>query len=317
VARAEPGDLESLSFAGGDPEDYGKREVGSAVLRRVNFRNLKHVPVQIEILSKSCGCLSSEFDKGVIAPGEQCTLSMGTSVTPSAGQQVHFVSFRTTWEEAGEVRQEQGICYLRFRPNVAFIVRPEIAALAGATGSEVRLDMSILSLEELDVVSALPPPRVELPGWHVSPIQPISAQVVRYRVWGRIGDPGICDTMVTWQAPDSLPAASMALRVFSYPACRVFPGGAVFVGQRFKGNSALELRVFQDPNGPRIAGVRVTPDEACLDVRLLSNDRVQVVLEAMESLPARGHASGELVTLDGTIVRSFPIVWWLDESDPR
>lgn len=313
--RLAPGDLESLAFAGGDPEDYGQRPVGSPVLRRVNFRNMKPVHVRVEVLQKSCGCLAAGFDRDIVPAGERCALSMGATVSPSAGQQVHFVLFRTKWEENGESREERGICYLRFFPDVSFIVRPERAGLAGPEKGRIEFEMSVLTMKDADVSLMLPTPDVNLPGWTASrvPGQPGSdPRVAMFRVSGPVGTSAIQDGMVTWQAQDSLPAASMPFRIFAQPEYRVFPGGALFRNPPRDRGVIASVRVFSPPGASGVAKARVFPEFEWLAVRMLSENTVEVRLAPSDSRPLQGATRGELLNAVGEPLVSFPIVWWSD-----
>ena len=313
------GELESLVFVGGDPEQFGRRDIGSPILRKVHFENTRPVPVHVDVLQKSCSCLGAAFDRATIAPSQRCTLTLNATVSPSAGEQVHFATFRARWEDGEGAHEERGICYARFTPAISFVVRPEAAAVSGIRGSVIDCRVTLRSLERQAIAAALPTPEVDLDGWSVTPIPAPGSDLsmVSFRVVGEMREIGMWDVSIRWKHPDAPPVAAIPLRVASFPAIRVFPGGAVFLLDPAAGEpSPVKLRLVSADGAPIVHAVRCSPARDWVRVRLVDGGVVEIELVPSPDRPKTGTVRAELISSDAEVLMSVPIVWWSRDGTP-
>jgi len=306
-------DLASLRTVWAEPESQGTVELGAVVRRRIQFQNVLNVPVSLDIVSTTCGCIEARFGSNSLASGDSTVLTIGTQSSPLPGVQSHSVVFRITWREDGADRAERGMCSLSYTPKLAFVVRPERVALAGVEGERTGFDVFIRVLEK-DVNLDPGVPTVTLPGWTVVRREGLGLPrgVQRFHVEGPVGSPGFVEAEVSWAtALNAEPSIRVPLRLRSLSPLRSVPGGATIVRNAEDGQARATLRLFvRRKESAAPASIRIVTPCEWLSARLISAHEVEIALSPMPEMLSIGSNRGELLSADGTVLMTFPIVWY-------
>ncbi|MBC7834443.1 MAG: DUF1573 domain-containing protein [Phycisphaerales bacterium] len=304
-----------------DPEDFGEVSVGTSIIRTVTFINKRTVPITLEIVDKTCGCLVTSFEPATVPPGGRTLLRIATVPAPGSGVQAHHVTFTSTWDESGFRRSERGVCGLSFVSDVEFVVRPEAAALACVVGRETHVDIFVRYME--DEGGKAPPvnePQCSLPGWSVRRVDDatIPKGVVRLRATGSGDTPGFFEGEVMWDTESATqPEMSVPIRLRVLEPWRSVPGGAVFTPAQGDERRAVTMTLFpRVQNGGKPVSVELEGGRDWINAALSSEREVTVELLPHGQRPPTGSVYARLLDGDGNVLLRFPVVWFA-ESDIR
>ncbi len=318
----EPGEavreLRSLRVVGGDPQNAGDVEPGHTVTRRLRFQNVLRVPVEVEIVSRTCACVETRFEPSRVGPGEHGVLTLTTVAAPVQAAQIHSAAFRVRWTEDGEARSEVGHAGVEYRSAVDFTVFPQTLALAGLTGDILAVDVVIFTGDDDLGRPDLLDPRCSLEGWTVrrATNEHLPLDAARFTISGPVRRVGIVDGEVEWTTHSTrTPSLRVPIRLRGLSEWRAFPGGAWFVGEGQPAERTLRLI-------PRREGLSRPASVECsetpgLTARLIvpeggEGDEPRVVI-ALAPDDGRGVAgAGEVRVRDarGRVLATIPVVWY-------
>lgn len=205
---------------------------------------------------------------------------------------------------------------VRYRPRIAYVVRPEFPLFSGIVGEPVSADVFIRVLEDSPEAMALEKPTCSLPGWSVasSADEPTGTRIRRFALEGSIPASGVTDADIVWRVPEGMEQAlRLPIRLRGLSPYRVFPGAATFV-IRGDERGAIQAELVMQP---RVRPAAAAPSDVALanavpwvGVELVAPDRVRVSLVPGEGMPTCGSVRARVLSTAGDVCADFPIVWW-------
>lgn len=306
------GELASLRVVAADPEDAGRVHVGSTVRRRVEFTNVLDVPVDLAVSTKTCGCLDARFGAETVGPGARVELVLTVPVAPGAGEQAHSVTFTAGWSGGGARRTEQGVCLVRFTPDIQYVIHPSRVALGVIRGDSIRFEVVVRWTRPSAPAPELDEGRCSLPGWSIEAVDAPDDTVRRYVVRGAAAEVGLFDAELSWDSPDgSTLRVPVRLRVLDPWRSR---NGGVVIGKLDEGSTVrttVEL-VPRRAGGPAPASVQLDPEVPGVSARLASAHGLDVQVRRGPNMPSVGACAAVIKDKDGNRLGVVPVVWWLD-----
>jgi hypothetical protein len=316
-SASEPGvgasGLQSLELVQADPEFAGRHRPGRVATRRLTFRNRLDVPVRVEMLGKTCGCLAATIDPETVPAGGTASFRLDGIVPGQMGEQSHSASFRCTWVKDGAKHAERGRVGLRYMADIDVEVFPAEVALAGVLGREAGLHVVVRSLSGAEGPPELPGARCTIPGWRVEEVdEPRVGRLARmFRVRGPVASLSTVDGEVIFATKNpAQPEVRASIRLNGHTPWRAFPGGATFVGGRLM---AEEREVSLSPRcaaAGEPARVEVEPVSAFVQAELAPGPVLRVRLRPGEGLEPQGSVRARVVGPGGELLAEVPVVWW-------
>lgn len=315
-----PKELKSLRVVHADPEFVGTVKEKDPVVRRVAFFNTTKSPVTLEVISKSCSCLTTEFTRPTVQPGETTTLTIVATSIPSTDSWAFQVTFKATWDEEGQRSEERGQVLMRYRCDVLFSVMPELAAATKVVGDEGWIDLSIVGESETDQLPAFDTPIITVEGWKVESIGPVEGapNVFAFRAHGPISKIGRSTGEIRWMAKgaDSQPMKRTPLILTGIWPLRSMPGGAVFVPHGADESMTKAVKLIERAGVKAKAWSVSLVEESEWVTTTLDAEGVKVTLRAGEKRPDFGSARARVLDADGKAIFEFPIAWWTTPTSP-
>jgi hypothetical protein len=307
------GELNSLRIISADRESFGIVRVHSNIVRKLNFGNVLSVPLHIEIVSKSCGCMQAALSSTDVPAGGQTTLTMSVGVAPLSGEQAHSVVFRASWNDQGERKSELGLCGIQYQADVQVVVRPETAATSVTRGNATSIDFFARALEK-GVEVSVSHVSCSIPGWVIGLVDDPSlpAEAVHIRAVGPGLKEGYLDGEVALgSGPSTEPFLKVPVRVRVLEPYRAEPGGAILVRNEGDGEAEQVLRLRpRDQASGLPKKVRLTSDCKWISVGMQSPDQVKVRFTPGAGISPIGSARAQVLADSGEVLLDFPIAWY-------
>lgn len=137
-----------VRVTGKPDKDLGLCPVGTDASRRVWLDNIAGVPLLVELVSKSCGCVSFTIDSPLLAPGEGTVVSLQTSVESIAGPQTHGITLRVKPEAPTDTRVQELNFTMTYRPDVDYTIAPAFIVTRAVLGERLRLRAFVQDITE-------------------------------------------------------------------------------------------------------------------------------------------------------------------------
>jgi hypothetical protein len=332
------GQLDLLSIARADPENFGVRRAGSRVSRTVTFGNPTVYPVRVKITGTTCGCTSAGFSREEVGPGESTDLTLTADVPASPTPQRQFVSFSVervgaggAGEVAGLPMQQSAMVGIAYRAEWSVRPEPEIVRRIVRAGEEVRNVISFYSgppafafpLERLK--STLPELVLSGPKRFVTDPPGEDADYVRALVLSGVFEaPGLYEGALRESAEDVQGEYSpLEISV----VVKVEPGWSstphAWTSRRPPSpDERVVLRLRRDNQRvAQVAGVRLDPTDAPARAVLRHEADGTATVEVVFSAEASGRrAEGfDVVLVDGRgrVQLEIPVAWWAGPRAPE
>ncbi|MCW5765086.1 MAG: DUF1573 domain-containing protein [Phycisphaeraceae bacterium] len=307
------GELKSVLPMFDEPEDFGVVDAWKPLSRTLHLTNRLDVPVGVEVIEKSCGCLSCELSSPTIPPGGFVTVRMSVSPAEMAGPQMQYAKLALRWDTAGGPRVERAVFGLRYETRVSYWVRPKVVRLGLVEGEAARV--SLVLREQGPFLQAVRAIRSALSEVVVQPERDPQfgdeAWVTHAEI--RAGGAGVRTGEIEIETDaerGALARVPVALRVL--PPWAFEPAGAVILGREPR-DVRVRL-VARGGNAPAVAAVRAigTPEWVSLELTGAGTDRAVVIRFRPPAESSTGSGGFECLDAQGRVVGAGPIVWWFD-----
>jgi hypothetical protein len=303
--------LLGLHLAHATPERLGRRPVGARADRQLTFVNNGPLALSLQVVSKTCGCVSAVFEPARVEPGEQSVLVLSVIVPATLGEQQQAVRFAVS---DGSKRAD-GACGLSYSADAPFEYWPGAVEIPTVQGSTAFIYVHLRFYEAAGIQAAsLGRASCELPDTTVDgPLMPEGSPTMRaYRVTVTPGEAGVAlgEVLIPTGLPDR-PVVSTRIVRRTYSAVRCQPPGLILGDDRRQGTVDLLVRSLdmgappQEWSGPITATWKHGADPAWLEVTT-GPPRISV------SVPVGSPSGGDWVEIRdgrGHVVGSLPVAW--------
>lgn len=317
--RATEHQFRCLRAITGDAEDRGTFTPGSLVRRVVRFVNTLDTPVQVCVVSKTCGCLDATLDEtGPLAPGRMVNLTLAATVAPVAGPQVQAARLRVRWREGDQEREQFGQCLIRYEADITFEVLPEFYRITAFQGEPVEVRLWIRWQDESVAESS----RLEAECTGIGmltvagPMEPEGSHAVRAFVLSGVApEPGYYRGEVVLHTDDpGRPEVRVPMYLRIEPRWRAEPAGAIFDSP----TTEAELRLVPEvalAEHDVLTRVRVSGAGSPVAAEFLPADgtsppRLRVRLDRSRDPQAVGGTHVEVLDQAGQCLLRVPVAWF-------
>jgi hypothetical protein len=309
-APAGQASLRSLRLEASDPENMGVLPVGRSAQRVLRFRNILSVPVRLEVINKSCGCLETLFDRAEVGPGELAVLKIGFTPAVAAGPQAQTVEFRSRWTIDGKPESERGMCAVRFAVDLEYEIRPELATASGCVGERVSAPVWIRSGDDTPI-REIHVAHCTLEGWSVERdnADATNPGIVKYIARGPVPREGVTEGSIVLRALDGAGEVTVPLLVNGRLPMRAREGGWICDWRGAAGTDQERVIELEGRPGMGARGVRVEPPGGPVTASLVNAHQVRVRCHFDAGPPTLGSAHVVVLDGDGRVIGRFPVVW--------
>lgn len=307
-AAAQQQSLRSLNLLDADPEECGRVQVGTRLIRRLIFANKLDREVLVEVISTTCGCTTASFDTPKVEPDGHVILTTVVDVAATPGPQMQTVRFKASWDTA----EETAVCAVKYEPEIDYEILPSMIRRSAHAGTDLRFNTWIHWPGEPAKPHRIHDPACSLPGFHLAKIRGIAdgPNVLAVQFSGTVPPPGAYRGDISFRVDPADKPMRIPVFLRSVAPWIATPSGAIFDGPFTE--RSVEIKRDQPSAPPAVVRLRnpdapiralLEPAEAAEPVRTLKVARIG-------ELTSCGGTFIEVLDADGDILALVPVAYF-------